>query len=407
MLLITGQFKGTTYKSEPIAASLLAKEFGIPPAPVGNAVLEHRILPKKIKRNRADQQLIAPRSFSVPSTFTGTTENGDSFMLRYAEGPGRINDKGVTQYSPNHVTFAGTTMGFRTKDYDKFVYMYLHPFNASSPFKGVNPQIEWYDAKAVAIAAQVIANKHAEMNMAIWNTEKTSDQKIRMKAAGIMVRGQTISVSKNTPTATLRQQLASLFQKFPDDFIAAWNSEITLLNGLISDAIDTAVIEHVPNTGNGRSGWMWRKGASAGNVAVYTSPTDDSIRTLKTWASQPQNYDVIMQYLTRLMDAETASEVFGIDNGDPINLGNPVSPRSQWEEKTYQAIEAGVIAFDMATRQVRFVDDNGEFADVKPIVSDATIKDWVPKTMAFLKTKEAVWHKAEITRRLAPATAVA
>lgn len=402
MLLITGQFQNKNYsKAEPIAASVIAKEFGIPSVPQGNNVLEHRILPKKIKTNKADGSKIAPRGFSVPASFT-VNYNGDTFTLRYADGPGRSDKNGNMTYAPNMVTFAGTTMAFQAKDYDKFVYMFLHRFNASSPFKGVNPQIEYYDPTAVAVAAQLVAQKQAEMNMAIWNTEITSDEKIRMKAAGIMVRGQSLTVAKNIPTATLRAQLAQLFQRFPDDFIAAWNSEVTLLNGLVNDAIDSGIIEHAANTGNGRPGWVWRKGPATGNVATYTSNNDDLTRTLRTWASQPQNYDQVMQYLTQMLDAETAKEVFNMEGAAPLNLGLS-APKSQWEEKTHEAIEAGVIGFDMATKQVRFVNDEGDFTDQKPLIEGATNKDWVSKTIEFFKSKDSVWHKGELNRRLASA----
>lgn len=398
MLTITGQFQGKTYEQQSISALVLAKEFGIPNPPTGSDVLEHRILPKKIKINFADKQPVSPRSYSVPAHFTAS-HNGETLTIRYSTGPGTKIKDGY-RWTPDHVIFAGKTMAFQAKDYDKFLYMYLHPFNASSPFVGKNPQIEYYDPKAVAIAAQMAANRQAEMNMAIWNSEKTSDEKIRMKAAGIIVRGQGITVSKNIPTATLRQSLATLFQKYPEDFIQAWNSDITVLNGLLNDAIDKGIIEHVPNTGAGRQGWVWRQGNSAGNVAVYTSPNDDVRRTLQAYASQPQNYDAVMEYLTRLLDTDTAKEVFDIDQPAGAGLRGVTAPKSQWEEKVNEAINAGVIGFDMATKSVRFIDDEGNFTDQKPLVENTTAKDWVKATILFFQSQQSVWHKGELKKRL-------
>lgn len=398
MLTITGQFQGKTYEQQSISALQLAKEFGVPTPPTGTEVLEHRILQKKIKVNLADKQPVSPRSYSVPAHFTAS-HNGETFTLRYSTGPGRKTKDGTT-FTPDHVTFAGKTMAFQAKDYDKFLYMFLHPFNNSSPFVGKNPQIEYYDPKAAAIAAQMAANRQAEMNMAIWNADKTSDEKIRMKAAGIIVRGQGITVSKNIPTATLRQSLATLFQKFPEDFIQAWNSDITVLNGLLNDAIDKGIIEHVPNTGAGRQGWIWRKGNSAGNVAVYTSPNDDVRRTLQSYASQPQNYDAVMEYLTRLLDTDTAKEVFDIEQPAGAGLRSVTAPANPWEVKVNEAISTGVIGFDMATKQVRFVDEEGNFTDQKPMVENTTAKDWVKATISFFQSQQSVWHKGELKKRL-------
>lgn len=371
----------------------MAAAYGLPQAPSNNKMLELKVIARKIKVNKAEGKVITPASFGLPAVFD-VSNGADSFQLRYSTGPGRIQAGGVKKYSPDLIQMKGLTIGFGASDYDKFVFLGLHPSCETSPFVGRDPQYAVFDAeKEAAIAAQK-AEREAMMLNEIWT--QTSDAKVRLKAAGMTVKGSGIAATQNIPTPTIRKALSDMFHRYPNEFMVAWNSDATILNGLLVDARDRTVIEHVANTGAGRSAWVWKQGEWAGQVAVYTSREDDYFKTLRNWASLPDKYDIVLEYLTRQLSPEVAQELFGLESGMDVRATKAPKEKTETHDVVQNAVNSGIIAFVLSEKAVRWLNAEGE-PDGKPIVEGVAPKTWFDETVK--KFNSGPYFKAEAKKR--------
>ena len=404
MLIFTGTINGKEYKEQSVSAVEIAKLGDLPEIPKNNQVLNLRLRAKRIGRNRAENNApVVPRSFRFPAVFQGQMPDGSSFTLRWATNskPGK---NGAASYSPSMCEFEGQIMAFSNKrnQYEKFVYFALHPHCATSPFVGSDTYFEMFDPAA---EAQAMVERQ-KLNAAMLNEILTvaDDAKIRIKAMGLSVNGQTVSVGQHIPTQNIRLSLANLFQQAPDEFAKQWNTGETILRGLLTDAMYSGVVEHVPNAQGGRAGWVWRKGTWEGQIATFTSINDDAFRALSNWAAS--NYDAVMEYLLRNLDADTANSIIGAEGGASSSRSlksapeaEPVSTKTASEILFDAVVQQGIVAYDRASKSVVWLDDNGEITG-KPFLEGVEAKTWYTETKAFFVGQRGMWHRGEAKKKL-------
>lgn len=395
MLYFTGQYGEKDYKlGDTISPMIIAKDFGLPEAPSGDEPLMITYVPLKVKKKAGKN--VFKRSYKPVTEYEVTVaEKGIFGRLRWAQNavpqPG-----GVVNFFPPHITMEGEMATFGKRDYDKFVFMSLHPKCETSPIAGNDPYFKVYDPAA---EARVEAEKNRaviELTKQIW---ALPEMQIRVKAAGMVVRGQMVEVTNSISTDAIRNRLFKLLNEHPDDFIKAWEYEGTVLIGLLNEARDSGKIKHEPNL-RGREGWVWVKGEKAGEVLTYTTPTDDRFRALVTWASQAHNYNVVLELLTKLLPAKDAQEIFSKEA--PAKTAAPSS--NKWEEKVKEAISAGIISFDSATKSVVLLDDDGNIVG-NPLLKDVSAKGWVSELVAKANDQSGIYVRKLLNEKLEPQAA--
>lgn len=418
MLLLTGTFKEKDYDSQPVNAVELAKAFGLPGLPVEDDVLELVLLKKHIKNVGGKPNY--PRSMFWVTQFTGQFPDGSSFQLRYATTRRKDHKTGAEKFTPDHMVWASSTMGFGAKDYEKFVFMALHPNCATSPFSSRTPYVELYDPAKEARQAEANAKVNVEIMSIIWDSNRTPDDVIRLKASGLNVKGKTVNVSPKRATAMIRQDLSIIANTYQKDFLEQWNNVTTLLTGMLIEAKDKGILEYALNANGGRAGWVWKKGERAGSVACYTTNTEEPFKALCAHASADHNYNIFMDILTRSLGDGIASVVAresGVDiQPDAVPSSWNQKPTAEWEvppileekvaadpselswgEKVRMAVDQNLIAFHNG--EVRWKDESGMF-ELKPIRVGQKEDTWYNATVNFMLEKESMYHRRVLNQKL-------
>jgi hypothetical protein len=284
-LIINGTVGGRFYNDEQIKASVLIDAFKVPAMngkPRTFKLIEGTRVFRK-DRSNPGEVLVTPGKMINPE-FTVTTSEG-TISLRYYTNRTPIPGGGGTyRYMPKKMTFIkGETMFyFGPERVEEYVWAYLHPQNAKSPFKKANkpPVYSYFDAEESAMAQMDFLGKKVDL-MQIIATMKENE--LRMRAAGLTYIFNTRRISfsnaanPNISVAIIRNNLITALTQHEQKFIDAWGSADTSVVGIAKMAEALNIVEQKPISG----GIEWRFHQNYGGARICTATKDqDSLSVL-------------------------------------------------------------------------------------------------------------------------------
>lgn len=193
-----------------------------------------------VKRDPQSKKNIIPRGTGILASFDYTLKNGESLKITYAETARQELRGGVsrTKYAPRHLMINGLTLSLKDNEDVKFFYLFIHPWNGSSPLNlgKQNPRIV-YDFRDTEKKAKADEIKQDELIDALIRLRDLGDTEVRQIAKGYKMDG-----IDDISTAEVRALLRAKATEKPAQFVVDLdNNEIALI-GIVKDAIDKRII---------------------------------------------------------------------------------------------------------------------------------------------------------------------
>lgn len=301
MITIKGQFKGESIdpsKPKAVSAKQLADHFGLP-LPKNGKPLLLRINPRKVKIDGFGQKRV-PEALHIRAKIIGaySPKTDDIIDIEY-QGPG------VNRYG--RVSFTGENMYVPATDMERAIWMLLSPECRESPFRDSRKPWTYclFDSKAQN-QAEFDVNKQ-RMSVAAEITSTMPWEALEVRAKGIRVRGEGVLSAVKDGEMAARVALFSLLNKYPEDFIKAWSTDKTTLDGRLQHALDKAWI--VNTSQGGSSYWRWN-GTKGDSPITKIPPDQDSFAVLRSAAltnsEVEQQIVYLIQYEKPLEEAHAA-----------------------------------------------------------------------------------------------------
>lgn len=207
-----------------------------------------------------------------PAHFFVKDEKGNTVEIRFATSVSTKNleNRSVDNYEPRSVRFMGEAE--QKTDIDEAVYLYLHPKNASSPFRATGnytslPDYIYDDKQAKA------QTKLKEMDMlteALVHARNVVGEEME-----IFARGMGISNVENIGEDEVRSQLAQLAQQDPYNYLRKKDSRVTEFEGKVYHAIEKGIFVIQDTFGNKR--WVWGVGKEKGRSIVDINVAESDV----------------------------------------------------------------------------------------------------------------------------------
>lgn len=300
MLKIQGYLGGKTFATPTvISAKDFAELYGGLPDFNQDEVYILKLNPDRIKMIPGEGEERVPPSLMIPSAYTVSLPNGDSFTLQYYKTETPLGN-GVIRFAPDSLTFTGRANHFGSADYDKFVYMATHGQCATSKTPSEDNRYFVYDAKKEEDLANATAEKQSQMFEVLMSA---SDALIVSKSLAMVVDRMSTNVPTTAPAATHKNGLVALMIKNPVAFQREWYNEGSTIKGLLLLAIDRK--ELVQGAEMGKTVWRWKYN---GVIATYVAPNADPLVTLVDWANNPENYNGVYNILAEVLSLSTAKQ---------------------------------------------------------------------------------------------------
>jgi len=219
-----------------------------------------------------------PKASGMRSHFMATDpKTGLKTEIRYADSsnPKIVGDRVIDQFEPRYVNTTGATFAFQN-NIDLGVFIYLNPNNALSPLKTKNgkAKYEFIDTKKRSQAK--IASIDA-LTDALSHAKNLNEERLVILAKGLGIKG----VDKKDPS-DVRADVMEYASKYPKAYNEKSNTELTYIDGRITNLIDKGVVK-LQTIGNVRR-WSWVSGEREGeHILDIQNVTQDAKQALKNY----------------------------------------------------------------------------------------------------------------------------
>jgi len=197
--------------------------------------------------------------------------------IRYAESNNSrvVGDRVIDEFEPRYVNTNGATFAFQN-NLDLAVYIFLNPNNVLSPLKTGNGKgkYEYIDTKkrskdkVAAIDALTDALSHAK---------NLSEERLLILAKGLGIKG-----TDKKEVEDVRADVMEFASKFPKVYNEKSGTELTYVEGRITNLIDKGIVK-LQNVGTMRR-WTWTSGEREGeHILDIMNVTQDARQALKNY----------------------------------------------------------------------------------------------------------------------------
>lgn len=266
------------------------------------------------------------QSMEFPAVFFTKSKTGETLEIRYAttSTPDMKTLGQSNKYSPRMVEFDGKAE-FIGDDLDKAVYYWLHFYNEGSPFRAAGIPFDYSlvddDAKANKLISELTLKGKATSHAAALN----EDEMI------LIAKGMKIPGASSMELLMVRAQLMQYASNSPAQYLAAAQSTVNQVKGLIYDSIDKLIFV-CENTHNIKR-WKWGKGPKEGQLIFEMSSTvqDENEALINHISQSPGAVNEIIPILigtvnTLKGNTKQAENFAGIDVFAQLNLKGASEP---------------------------------------------------------------------------------
>jgi hypothetical protein len=240
MLTLSGRVGEKTFKDELLSAEELIKLFGIDEKVMKeDVVFEMDAGSVKVDRFGVTKH---PKGFSLPARYSATFE-GNSVVIHYYENElprqnGRIDrvPKKLTDFRNRFMQLSPQT------NKEKIAYYALSPFCSTSPLyrKGKTRFFGRLDREIRAAKSLNTERDIYSLYSVIF--EEKNILKLKRKARGIKIKGQSIPDVEAMGLGELQDALIKMAKQHPDKFKDAYESADTDVRGIVAEAINYGII---------------------------------------------------------------------------------------------------------------------------------------------------------------------
>lgn len=196
----------------------------------------------KNKRDVQTGKPIVPRGHGIPCSINlNNKHTGEVHKITYSENAKQEVKFGVSRikHTPVTIMLPGTTLSLREDERVKFFFLYIHPYNTSSPLNigKSNPSCiyEFNDTEKAAKAAE----KAEDMLLdALILIKELGDNEVRQIA-----KGYKMDQVDDLSIAEVRALLRAKAKLDPAQFVLNMEHNEIALIGIIKDAMDKGVIK--------------------------------------------------------------------------------------------------------------------------------------------------------------------
>ena len=400
MLIVTGTLpkKGTSVVDHIISAKEFMEEFGIPAM---GAHTEFELMPTFQKKDPTDGTIQAGRQQSFSPVYDLYTPSG-TVKVRYAEGREPQNGGGYKYTVPNNriTEMRGIRTIFRKGEkIEIYAWMYMHPRNASNPYRDQQKQAIYRHVDREAEAKLKIA-KNQQMNEVRLEIMEMDGESLRVMAAGLdyKVDGMTQIISNldSISVAELRLELFNRSQSHGQAFYDAWRSGNNTLNGMLQYAVDRGVIKmkKVP----GSTYWAWNTDTHKDVLICLIRAGEPEMAALRL--AFAENYGELFAILNAAINKLRTEDIVlpdtaKLDSKEGLTLGVIQGMGLEWILE--QAEMNDVVALDRTAKKVRFL-SNGEYTSDFMDITD--LANWRQEVIANLSKGEYKPQRGAICTRL-------
>jgi hypothetical protein len=227
-----------------------------------------------------DREMSIPAGTRFHAFFFGKRKGMKDVEIRYAEHittepltPG--SDRVVDKYHPYKVKFEGESVLIDELFIDLAVFMYLHPLNEYSPFRGQLKEKFHYSFNDKQLKGEKVVSAGNVLLQAMQKALELQGEAMRVLAKGVGVSGVD-----QMEDIQVQAELVKRAQNDPAGFIGQAGSNKVIIKGMINAAIDNGLFKEVDS--NGRRRWIWGAGDKHGVeiVELFNNNTELSSNTL-------------------------------------------------------------------------------------------------------------------------------
>ena len=219
-----------------------------------------------------------PKASGMRSHFMATNPStGLKVEIRYAQSsnPKIVGDRVIDNFEPRYVDVKGATFAFQN-DIDLAVYLFLHPNNSLSKLrtnKG-KAKYEYIDTKKRSEAKMATIDALQE---ALSHAKNISEDLLIILAKGLGIKG----VEKKD-AADVRADVMEFASKYPKVYLEKSGTEITYIEGRITNLIDKGIVKL--NTVGSIRRWSWTSGEREGeHILDIINVTQDAKSALRNY----------------------------------------------------------------------------------------------------------------------------
>lgn len=388
MLILTGNLNGTNYDNEIVPAKVLADALNVPP--MGRKgkghYAEFRQSAKhtgKAKRPGGEEN--NAQAFHLAAVYNLTLPTG-TLSIRYTVN--RTSDRqGNYSYDVLRVhDFTGKMLALAGESkFEKFVWFWLHPGNATNPYRNQRKPAMFmhYDREAEAVRKQANTAMTLEVINEINMMEVTT---LRILAQGLRYRvGQQEYIVPNAAEAgeqELRSAMTEMAMTHREAFVEGFRSGGANLVGQLrhAEASQIIVLRVEPHA----SYWMWAQGPHKGSMIVSVQ------RGANAHAALQAAFSTNADHLLPILNAEVQdAQIRAIGDRQEVRLQDNVETTGEYIQTLTpgQLLEncmvRDIVAFDRATNGVFFINEVGEF-EGDPVFMATALPTWKAEFLAAL-----------------------
>ena len=272
MLFITGQFNNEDCKLKSVSAKDLLKAAGVKPWSKDFSLELQPHLKKWDPLNKITKH---PKSIGLDPYYTCVI-GGSEVEVRYATRTPREDKKtGIIKNFPQKVNFEGADMLMYTSNLDFCTFMFLHPWNESSPVRMEWSPKWWLFNDKEAKAKEESKKMNQKIGVILEIGKEKDTRKLRRIAMGLDMKlknGAAVRVpgAKDMSHNELVTALSGIAMEHPE-FELQYRSSNVLLVGVAREAIDTGQLK-VVGLGGGVSAYKWSDGTELCRVSSHSEP---------------------------------------------------------------------------------------------------------------------------------------
>jgi len=344
-------------------ATELINQFNIPIPKKKSAILElHDSQVRKDYVNGGIKFSIEKRVFA---NFKATDPNSheDLEIAISSKSPQMDKKTEAVTYFPRKVAFEGNRMRVDlNKNLEKYVYFYLNPACADSPFAG--REVKWKVFNSEKTAQKANAYDEA-LTEALAYIKICDFEELKNKAKGMNVNTYEMS------QAEIKKAMIDLAKANPSDFLFKITDNTIEWRGQIKDAIDTGIFE--TKVINGMPRWFWGKGEKAGQEICIIDKGQDHFEFLL--AKITENFEVVYNQLSTLQKKTATNEKIQKQLASVQE-----DAESPTKEMVVKLISRSLIVYERAEKKAYYAKNDELGEEICPITDS---KEWANELVTF------------------------
>lgn len=225
--------------------------------------------------------------------------------IRYAEShhPQKVGDRVLDTYEPRYITTKGATFAYQT-NLELAAFMFLHPNNDLSPLQDKSrKQKGKYEYIDVKKRSKIKVDGINALTDALSHAKTLEEDRLVIFAKGLGIKG----IDKKD-LDDVRADVMEYAQKNPQRYNEKRNTEITFIEGRITNLIDKGIVKL--NTVGSIRRWSWASGEREGeHILDIQNVTQDAKQSLKNFFfGDIQKWMNILNDITNNMSAREKLE---------------------------------------------------------------------------------------------------